>query len=1007
MTIIQEYLKLTQELKENYGEKSLVLMQVGSFFECYAIVEKDGSYSGSSIKEFAEINDMLIAKKNICVSGKNVVMAGFGLAQLEKYVKKLQENGFTIAVYTQDTSAKNTTRSLSCIYSPGTFFSQDSIEISNNITCIWIHYSSHNKIHKEQITVGISNIDIYTGKTNIYEFSNEFHNSPSTYDNLEKFIAVYKPKECIIISNLDIEIINQIINFINLNSIQIHKIDLNNSNKENILYREACRSEQQKYQDEIFKKFFKLDNQFMDEYYYTAIASQSFCFLLNFVCKHNPNLVENIDRPIKENSNDKLILANHSLKQLNIISDKRLNGKLGSVQDFLNNCVTPMGKREFNYNLLNPTTNEDILNRSYSITEYVINKNKTTEVVEYLRKELSNIRDIEKIKRKISMNKLSPKDITTLYNNIGILEECYKEIKKDKILLKYFNNKISLDFEFMCKQQQDFIKKHFNISKMNNLDDITPEKLNNWMDNYHICFIKKDINQELDYKVRNCLDSREKLETIKNYFSQIIQEFEKNTKTNEYVKIHETPKMDPILIGTKRRISLLKNNIDKLKEKEITLTFISKYTNQKEEFILNLNNLDFKPHGGNQNNSIILSPEINKLTHIIQSSKDLLIQEIIKVYKEIINKFRNLSLDKTNTNEFLYINNLIDFTKECDILQCKAYLANKFNYCKPEIIDNEYSFVDFQKIRHCLIEQLNTQELYVTNDLELGITQKGILLYGTNAVGKTSIIKAIGISIIMAQAGLFVPCSIFKYKPYNYIFTRILGNDNIFKGLSTFAVEMSELRTILKFADKNSLILGDELCSGTETSSALSIFTAGLEKLHNIGASFIFATHFHEIIKYTEIEVLENLKIYHMSVIYNANEKKLIYDRKLKKGPGQNMYGLEVCKSLDLPLDFLDRAHSLRVKYSEDLSILQQNQSKYNKNKIKNMCEICNKFKGTEIHHLQYRKNAINGYINNEFNVNHTANIINICEKCHQIIHKENKQHKIFKTSTGYEIHEI
>ena len=87
------------------------------------------------------------------------------------------------------------------------------------------------------------------------------------------------------------------------------------------------------------------------------------------------------------------------------------------------------------------------------------------------------------------------------------------------------------------------------------------------------------------------------------------------------------------------------------------------------------------------------------------------------------------------------------------------------------------------------------RELYVTNDLELGNTNKkdysnGVLLYGTNAVGKTSFIKSIGISIIMAQAGLFVPCKTFEYYPYNYIFTRILGNDNIFKGLSTFAVEM-------------------------------------------------------------------------------------------------------------------------------------------------------------------------------------------------------------------------
>jgi DNA mismatch repair protein MutS len=1003
MTIIKEYLKLTDELKQQYGEKSLVLMQVGSFFECYAILQKDGTYYGSEIKNFAQINDMVISRKNVCVDGKNVVMAGFGLPQLEKYIKRLQEHGYTIAVYTQDLPSKNTTRSLSCIYSPGTFFSQESQEISNNITCIWIHYSQSNNITNEIITIGVSNIDIYTGKTCLYEFTNEYHNSPSTYDNLEKFISVYKPKETIIISNLNNEIIDLIINFINLNSIQIHKISLENCDKNNILYKQAINCELQKYQSEIFNRFFKNNSNFIEDYYYTCIASQSFCFLLDYVYKHNPNLLENIDIPIKENHENKLILANHSLKQLNIISDQRYQGKLGCVQDFLNNCVTIMGKREFNYNLLNPITDCNILNKSYYITEHIIKNNNW----EDLRKLLLNVRDIEKIKRKISMNKLSPKDISILYNNIDILKQCYKKIKKDKILLEFISEKISSDFENMCKNQEIFIKNNFNINKIAYIDEISHDKLNNLsLDN--LCFINKNIDSNLDKKIKNCLDSREKLEKIRKYFSDCIQEFEKNNnKTNDFVKIHETPKSDPILIGTKRRISILKNHIDKSKERNIILTFVSKYTNVEETFTIDLNSIDIKAHGGNQSNSIIISHEINNLTNIIQNTKDLLINEVIKVYQNIINDFRKISLNNNNKNEFLYIDNLINLTKECDILQCKAYLATKYNYCKPEIIENKSSFVKVEKIRHCLIEHLNSQELYVTNDLDLGITQNGILLYGTNAVGKTSIIKAIGISIIMAQAGLFVPCSSFQYKPYNYIFTRILGNDNIFKGLSTFAVEMSELRTILKFSDKNSLILGDELCSGTESLSALSIFTAGLEKLHNIGASFIFATHFHEITNYSEIQCLENLKTYHMSVIYNSQEKKLIYDRKLKNGPGENMYGLEVCKSLNLPFDFLERAHNLRLKYSNNLSILDQKTSKYNKDKIKNLCEICNNNKGTEIHHLQYQKNAINKYINSEFNVNHKANLINICENCHNKIHKDNIQHRIAKTSNGYEIIQI
>ncbi len=266
----------------------------------------------------------------------------------------------------------------------------------------------------------------------------------------------------------------------------------------------------------------------------------------------------------------------------------------------------------------------------------------------------------------------------------------------------------------------------------------------------------------------------------------------------------------------------------------------------------------------------------------------------------------------------------------------------------------------------------------------------------------------------MAQAGLFVPCKTFEYCPYNYIFTRILGNDNIFKGLSTFAVEMSELRTILQFSNKNSLILGDELCSGTESDSALSIFVTGLEELHKNQSSFLFATHFHEIVKYEEVKNLNKIKLYHMEVIFDKITNKLVYDRKLKNGPGDSMYGLEVCKSLNLPQNFLHRAHELRVKYNNVYkNILHMETSKYNSKKVKGVCEMCNNNIGTEIHHLEYQKNANkNDYLEGGFHKNHVANLINICEDCHNNIHRnDNKKTAVkkkivkkTKTENGYEI---
>ena len=388
---------------------------------------------------------------------------------------------------------------------------------------------------------------------------------------------------------------------------------------------------------------------------------------------------------------------------------------------------------------------------------------------------------------------------------------------------------------------------------------------------------------------------------------------------------------------------------------------------------------------------MISSNDIIDISKNMMRFKEKYINSLQDTFKNFNNNFSNKF-----ENEINYI---IDFIIKIDLLQNKCYIADKFNLSKPNIISSENSFINCNGLRHILIEQINTNELYISNDITFNSTKNGYLLYGTNAVGKTSFIKSIGISIIMAQSGLYVSADKFEYSVYKSIYTRILGNDNIFKGLSTFAVEMSELRTILKYSDKNSMVLGDELCSGTESTSALSIFVSGIKFLNNKNCSFIFATHFHQVSQYTEITQLNNIKFIHLSVIYDNHTKKLIYDRKIKEGSGDSTYGLEVCKSLNLPNDFLEYAHNIRIKYNKETQpILDKNSSIYNSQKIKGLCELCKINIGTEIHHLIYQKNA------SKHIKNHKANLINICEECHNKVHYNNKEMKIYKTSNGYEI---
>jgi DNA mismatch repair protein MutS len=139
-------------------------------------------------------------------------------------------------------------------------------------------------------------------------------------------------------------------------------------------------------------------------------------------------------------------------------------------------------------------------------------------------------------------------------------------------------------------------------------------------------------------------------------------------------------------------------------------------------------------------------------------------------------------------------------------------------------------------------------------------TSNGILLYGVNAAGKSSLGKALGLAVLMAQTGMPVAASAMTLVPYTGLFTRILGNDNLWAGMSSFIVEMTEFRSILRGAGPRSLIIGDELCAGTETASATSIVAAGIQRLADQNANFLFATHLHEL-----QEIVNNTKNHQLS----------------------------------------------------------------------------------------------------------------------------------------------
>jgi DNA mismatch repair protein MutS len=997
MSLIQKYFELTNQYQHEYGENTILLMQVGAFFEVYGINDKDTHMlTGSKIHDFSQICELNIVDKNTCVGENGVVMAGFKDIQIERYIKKIQDAGFTAVVYAQDENMKNTTRSLAGIFSPGTYFHSESHSLTNSTTCIWVDYIENKVLFKgKYVVVGISNIDIYTGKTTIFQFKEIYVNNPTTYDELERFISIYNPSEVILISNLPEEKeMDCIISYAGISCSLIHKIHLHQTNlltKSKATMVKNC--EKQAYQREILSKFYHFDNFdiFVQNFNDNNIATQSLCYLLDFIYQHNPQLVDKISEPVFESTSKRLTLANHSLKQLNIINDGNVKPtKYSCVSEMLNNCLTPMGKRRFLYNMLNPICDENDLNREYNITEYIVNNFNHFEKV--CKHKLNQIKDLSKYERQLFLKKISPKSFATLYNNLNHILDIFIFIQNDQTIIKYLqeNDANILNIGNKCKSLINFLEENINIELAKDIDVCQ---------NFEVNFIRPFVDAELDKKSELLKDSEFGLEAIREYLSNLIEYKEKKTsKSSEFVKIHETDKNNYSLVCTNRRCKMLQEALPS------TSTTIKLHTSNNTTISFTISKSQFSYEKQSSSNIYITDSQINSLCENISTTKISMKDQISFVYNKIVEQFGSFQKEIERT---------INFITLIDIIYTKASIAKRFNYCKPSIVNADKSFVSAKGLRHCLIEQFNLNELYITNDVSLGDGKTdGILLFGTNAVGKTTIIRALGISVIMAQAGLFVPCSEFQFKPYKSIFTRIIGNDNIFKGLSTFEVEMSELRTILRLMDENSLVLGDELCSGTETVSAVSIFVAGIQRLHQAKSSFIFATHLHEIVDYDEIAEMKTVHLKHMEVIYNKEQDMLIYNRKLKDGSGANVYGLEVCKSLNLPNDFLEAANQIRLKYNTDSkSMLSLKQSRYNANKIVSLCEKCGKNAGKEVHHLQHQADANeDGIISNTdsiFHKNNLANLMTLCEACHDDIHKKGSKQKKVRTSKGPKIIEM
>ena len=662
--------------------------------------------------------------------------------------------------------------------------------------------------------------------------------------------------------------------------------------------------------------------------------------------------------PTFDNKSEHLHLANHSLNQLNIVDTFFSKGTYSSVEKLVNKCVTPMGRRSFKEKLLHPVTNIEYLQEQYDITEYLIDN---WQEYAYLRKILSKIKDIEYLYRKIIFQKVDPNELYQFYNNLVSISDIHAKLEKDETINEYITNNIDIDILNVCDKLQSTLKKHLNLNICKTLTN----------NKYEINFINSGVNDVLDEVVVKFHEiENKKLELCKMFDKYVNIGEGKGKKTENMTKVHFTDKGAMYLYLTPSRAANLKIGFEK---KNITCWNI-------------------KLEKGKGSNKALGGSTLSAFyTSYVQKKSDL--SEILeRVYKIFVEELKNFDKEMFS---------FVDYVSLLDVVTTKSFVSKNENYCKPTIRKKNKAYFDAKDLVHPILNHI-ANETYIPNDVCLGDAQYGMLIYGTNGVGKSSINKSIGIAIIMAQSGMFVPASSFTYYPYNAIFTRIIGNDNLFKNLSTFAVEMSECSSIINMSDENSLILGDEVCSGTENRSANSIFAETLLWLEKTRSTFIFATHFHDILDWESIKNMKYLLVKHMSVECLPNGT-LVYTRKLEDGNGMTEYGLEVCKSFDFPDDFVEGAFKLRNKHyhNKNHNRLNSKKSSYNSKTLKGDCFQCGA-EGVDIHHLSPQELADNNNYIGSFHKNNAANLANICKSCHLKVTKNKTVHRKTKTTEGF-----
>lgn len=953
--ISQEYINYHNKYEKIYGiDKTIVLMQVGSFYETYSTETE-----GPDLLTISKILGIIRTRKNKSeqtISYSNPYMLGFPIVALVKFLEVLLDNDYTIVIIDQIPDSKinnKEKREVSKIYSKGTYIENLNKKDNNYIVCLYVS-NDKQRDSSDLISVGLTGVDLSTGHVMIHEAYSTKYDTNYALDEADRFINTLDPKELLVYyqDNTQSDNIKPQIDMIK-NYLKLDNDSVRFSIKVESKYSHMT------FQNEILKKVYDSSNTIISPIEYLNLTSNiyaliSLTLIFDFVYNKNEQLIKNLYKPVHFIDNKHLILGNNAIRQLDVLENTSLTlkCKYRSLFHVVNNTSTAMGNRFLKNRLVSPLIDSKELNKNYNYIEYFINHNLYVKFEQYL----NNIKDIERLHRKMELNIIKPFEINHILSSYENILEILQIIESDKFLNDIIKN------VKLIKQVKKFIKKIKNTFNMDELDKYSTLEIDGFI-------FKDEIYEDID-KLKNNMD------LAHNFMDNLRTELNKFMYKGELV-IKKNDRDGYYLYTTQMRAESLKIRMKKVN--------VIKINNIE----IDLSLLEFNTVGKNVK---IRIPSIDTQSDNMEKYR----LELIKLNKRYFQK-EMISLHKKYLNIFNECNLIVAFI---DFIKSNSKTAILYGYSKPNIIDKSHGYINAKQIRHPIVERIIDYE-YVPQDIELGDDKlKGMLVYGINTAGKTTGMKAVGLSIIMAQAGMYVPATSFDISPYHSLLTRISTDDNMFRGLSSFGLEMTELNSILKRNGKYSFVIADELTRGTEFNSGCAIVGATIIKLSECGASFIFTTHLHKLMEISRIKNLINVKPFHLSVSINNKTNELIYDRILKEGIGLTDYGLLIATHIIQDKDFIDIALDIKNEILEQhKGIISGKKSRYNSDVYVYECGICETkdkdvhISNLETHHINFQKDCEsqcpNGVVKKKRHLkkNDKANLIVLCSECHDKIH--------------------